>query len=750
MARTLVVVESAAKSRTIQQYLGNGYIVRACFGHVRDLPVDRMGVDVDRDFAAEYVVPAAKADVVKRLKAEAGSATAVLLASDPDREGEAIAWHLVAALGLKSPGALRRISFHEITREAILKAVQQPRAIDRHLVDAQQARRILDRLIGYPVSQVLGRTIRRGLSAGRVQSVAVRLVVDREREITAFVPTEYWSLDATLRKQAASEDEPSFVASLVARDGEKLTLHTAAETETARAHMAAANWSVASIKQQQKLRNPAPPFTTSTLQQESSRKLNFGAKRTMATAQQLYEGVAIDGETVGLITYMRTDSVTVADSAQKEARAFIIERIGEAYAPAKPRVYKNKNALAQEAHEAIRPTSIRRLPADMKRFLTSDQARLYELIWKRFLASQMASAIFDVTTVDIDATRPGVPRYLYRATGSRPRFLGFLRLYREGKDDQTLRDEERQPLPSLAARDPLDLLNLAPKQHFTEPPPRYTEATLVKALEERGIGRPSTYAPTMATIQDREYVELDGKLLRPTLLGEQVNDYLVAHFADVVDLAFTAELEVRLDEIARGHRPWVPVVSAYYQPLAVHVRDANAGAVTAAGGEPSDEVCSQGHPMVIRDGRFGRFLACGRYPEHQESRPLLAPLDVACPACGGHVVEKHTRTGTAFFGCATYPACSWTSSYRPLSEPCPSCGGTRVELDGRRQHCLKHQGPPPRPVIGAAASEQRPRRATSRKPRTTGAQEASVRRSPAKSPARKSDAHAQRPRKPKS
>jgi ssDNA-binding Zn-finger/Zn-ribbon topoisomerase 1 len=410
-----------------------------------------------------------------------------------------------------------------------------------------------------------------------------------------------------------------------------------------------------------------------------------------------------------------------------------------------------QSALAQEAHEAIRPTSIRRLPADMKRFLTADQARLYELIWKRFLASQMASAIFDVTTVEIDATRPGVPRYRYRATGSRPRFLGFLRLYREGRDDQTLRDEERQPLPSLAARDPLDLLHLAPRQHFTGPPPRYTEATLVKALEERGIGRPSTYAPTMATIQDRQYVELDGKLLRPTLLGEQVNDYLVAHFGDVVDLAFTAELEARLDEIARGQRAWVPVVSAYYQPLAVHLRDANAGATSAAAGEPSDEVCSQGHPMLIRNGRFGRFLACSRYPDPQESRPLLAPLGVACPSCGGGVVEKHTRTGSTFFGCVTYPGCTWTSSYRPLSEPCPSCGGTRVELDERRQHCLKHQGSPPRQIIDAATSGQRLRRATGRTPRTTGAQEASIRRSPATStPVRKSDAHARRPRKPKS
>ena len=566
MAQTLVIVESAAKCRTIQHYLGAGYLVRACFGHVRDLPTDRLGVDVERDFAAEYVVPTAKASIVEQLRAATRSASSVLLASDPDREGEAIAWHLVAALGLRSRDSVRRITFQEITRGAIQRAVQQPRAIDQRLVEAQQARRILDRLIGYPVSQVLGRVIRRGLSAGRVQSVAVRLVVEREREIEVFVPVEYWSLEATLRKRGAGQDEPSFVASLVARDGDKLTLHTAEEAELARAHVAGASWSVASVKERQQQRHPAPPFTTSTLQQEASRKLHFSPRRTMATAQQLYEGVSVEGETVGLITYMRTDSVTVAESAQQEARAFILERIGAPYAPAKPRVYKNENALAQEAHEAIRPTAIRRLPADMKACLTADQVRLYELIWKRFLASQMAAAIFDVTTVDIDAIGAGVPRYRYRATGSRPRFLGFMRLYREGQDDQAVPDEERQPLPVLVAGEGLDLLHLAPRQHFTEPPSRYTEALLVKALEERGIGRPSTYAPTLATIQERGYVELDGKWLRPTALGRQVNDFLVQHFGEVVDPTFTAELEARLDQIARGERRWVPVVSAYYQP----------------------------------------------------------------------------------------------------------------------------------------------------------------------------------------
>jgi DNA topoisomerase-1 len=721
MAQTLVIVESAAKSKTIQNYLGGGYVVRACFGHVRDLPTDRIGVDVDRDFAAEYVVPEGRARVVKELKAEARAASLVLLASDPDREGEAIAWHLVAALGLKSGTSVRRIAFQEITRGAILKAVQQPRAIDTHLVDAQQARRILDRLIGYPVSQVLGRTIQRGLSAGRVQSVAVRLVVDREREIEAFVPVEYWSLEAQLRKRAA-EEEPSFVASLVARDEKKLALTTAEETQVARAHVAGASWSVASVKARQQQRNPAPPFTTSTLQQEASRKLNFGPKRTMVTAQQLYEGVPIDGETVGLITYMRTDSVNVAATAQQEARAFILELIGPQYVPPTARVYKNKNALAQEAHEAIRPTSIRRLPADTRPLLTADQAKLYELIWKRFLASQMAAAVFDVTTVEIDALGAGVPGYRFRATGSRPRFLGFLRVYREGKDDTALREEERQPLPALAAGDSLDLLQLLPKQHFTEAPPRYTEATLVKALEERGIGRPSTYAPTLATIQDRAYVELDGKMLRPTDLGQQVNDFLVAHFSDVVDLAFTAELEARLDEIARGLRPWVPTVSAYYQPLAAHLRSAATVApALGSGGEPCNEVCSQGHAMVVKEGRTGRFLACSTYPDHKETRPLATQsVGVSCPACGSDIVEKHTRSDALFFGCSAWPTCNWTSSYRPLREACPACGGVQVDLDGGAHHCLKHQGVPPRraPSAGRHAAtavqgsaRQRPRSA---------------------------------------
>jgi len=757
MAQTLVIVESAAKSKTIQKYLGSGYVVRACFGHVRDLPTDRMGVDVDHDFAAEYLVPEAKVRVVKELKAEARAASTILLASDPDREGEAIAWHLVAALGLKAGRSVRRITFHEITRGAILQAVQQPRAIDMHLVDAQQARRILDRLIGYPVSQVLGRTIQRGLSAGRVQSVAVRLVVDREREIDAFMPVEYWTLEAQLRKRAA-EEEPPFLASLVARDGKKLALTSAEETEVARAHVADASWSVASVKQRQQQRNPAPPFTTSTLQQEASRKLNFGAKRTMATAQQLYEGVPIDGETVGLITYMRTDSVNVAASAQQEARAFILERIGAQYVPTTARVYKNKNVLAQEAHEAIRPTSIRRLPAETRPLLTADQARLYELIWKRFLASQMAAAVFDVTTVEIDAVRPGGPHYRFRATGSRPRFLGFLRLYREGKDDTALREEERQPLPPLAAGDGLDLLQLLPKQHFTEPPPRYTEATLVKALEERGIGRPSTYAPTLATIQDRAYVELDGKTLRPTHLGQQVNDFLVAHFGDVVDLAFTAELEARLDEIARGPRPWVPVVSVYYQPLAVHLRDATAAApVLRSVGEPCDEVCSQGHAMVIKDGRAARFLACSRYPDHQETRPLpVQSVGVGCPACGADIMEKHTRTDTVFFGCSVWPACNWTSSYRPLREACPVCGGVQVDLDGHVRHCLKHQGLPPRrpvpPGHPAAAAKQGSPRAARQRTRFAEARTPAKRTPSRPAPPRRADAHrrGRAPRKPTS
>ena len=733
----LVVVESAAKAKTIEKFLGREYTVRACLGHVRDLPTSKLGVDVENGFRPQYVIPKERKDVVKRLKDEARGKAAVLLATDPDREGEAIAWHLVSALGLDGHQPTQRIEFHEITRGAVLDALKHPRSIDLHRVDAQQARRILDRLIGYPVSNFLGRKIRRGLSAGRVQSVAVRIVVDREREIEAFVPVEYWTLHAELSKRTPTK--ASFTAGLIERDGKKIDLHTGEEAAAVQSDLAGAGWSVASVREREQQRHPDAPFTTSTLQQEASRKLGYSAKRTMLVAQQLYEGIAIgDDEAVGLITYMRTDSVNVAQVAQEEAREYIRTKLAKGMLPDEPRVYRTKSKLAQEAHEAIRPTSVFRESNALRPYLTPEQLRLYDLIWKRFLASQMASAVFDVTTVEIDAQAPTKPVYRFRASGSRLKFAGFLSLYRAGRDDEELADEDRQPLPELVVGEALDLLRLIPEQHFTQPPPRFTEATLVKALEERGIGRPSTYAPILSTIQDRGYVERDGRRLKPTELGMLVNDLLVQQFGDIVDLDFTAILEDKLDEIAQGERPWEPVVEEFYRPLNDDLERAYATVERISTDVPTDEVCSQGHPMVIKEGRFGRFLACTRYPEHKETRPLpeALPSDapeercshdvpmqlrtgrfgpfyasthecgetkpfarrigVACPLDGGDILEKRSKKGRVFYGCANWPDCDWVSWYRPVPDPCPTCGGLQVEMGRGRLRCLKHEGEPAR------------------------------------------------------
>jgi DNA topoisomerase-1 len=754
-----VVVESAAKAKTIEKFLGRGYAVRACLGHVRDLPTSKLGVDVEHDFTPQYVVPRDRKDVVKMLKDEARGASSVLLATDPDREGEAIAWHLVNALDLNgdSDKPVSRIEFHEITRGAIEDALAHPRSIDMHRVDAQQARRVLDRLIGYPVSNFLGRKIRRGLSAGRVQSVAVRMVVEREREIESFVPVEYWSLEAELAKLNADPDRQSFVAALTQRAGEKIELHTGVEAETVKAELDGARWSVANLKEEERRRRPAAPFTTSTLQQEASRKLNFSARRTMAVAQQLYEGVPgpsgkrstgasargasrDKGDPVGLITYMRTDSVTVAQTAQAEAREYIGTRLGKELLPPQSPVYTTRSKLAQEAHEAIRPTSVFREPEAWRPYLSNEQFRLYELIWRRFVASQMANAVYDVTTVDVDAQAPEHPLYRFRATGSRLRFRGFLTLYLEGRDDDVPLDEERQPLPPLSVGELLNLLKLIPEQHFTQPPPRYTEATLVKALEEHGVGRPSTYAPILSTIQERGYVEREerGKRLVPTALGTLVNGVLVDNFGDIVDLDFTATLEDKLDQVAQGGRTWVPVVDEFYGPLRHDLEQADRNVERIKVEVPTDEVCTDGHPMVIKEGRFGRFLACTQYPEHKETRPVpdeLPPdlpdercshdlpmqprtgrygpfyasthecgetkaiarrVGVACPLDGGELVEKRSRKGRTFYGCDNWPSCEWVSWYRPIPEPCPQCGGLQVDMGRGRLHCLKHEGEPQR------------------------------------------------------
>lgn len=744
--RNLVVVESRAKAKTIEKFLGGDYAVEACFGHVRDLPSDNLGIDVEDDFSPTYVISPERAEVVRRLRKEARDADVVFLASDPDREGEAIAWHLVEAMRL-GHNTVRRIEFHEVTRDAVLRAVREPRDIDLKRVDAQQARRVVDRLVGYKISPILwknvpgDRSAGKALSAGRVQSVAVRLVVDREREREAFVPVEYWSLEAELAKRVPGAQP--FTAALTKRDGEKIELHAGADAERVIDDLNGASYRVGGVEKSARQRHPAAPFTTSTLQQDASRKLGLSAKRTMAVAQQLYEGIQIGGgEGVGLITYMRTDSVIVAETAVQEVRRVIAAKYGQEMLPERARAHKTKSRLAQEAHEAIRPTATQRDPESVRAYLDRDQFRLYELIWKRFVASQMASALFDDTTVDIEAASARRPTYMFRVTGSVLRFAGFLSVYLEGKEEGEAEDDKQRRLPELRVDEELDLLKLIPEQHFTQPPPRYSEATLVKALEERGIGRPSTYAPTLSTIQDRGYVERDGKPLKPTDLGRVVNDLLVGHFSNIVDVNFTANLEEKLDEIATGDREWVPVVREFYTPFEQTLERAQreiqhvnktaevsaeqcekcgrpmaiklgrngrflsctgypeckgtqpiGGRVEAPPPEPTDETCTNcGKPMQIRTGRFGRFIACTDYPQCKTSKPIMVKLGLRCPKCGtGELVEKKSRRGKIFYGCAEYPTCDWVTWRKPLAEPC-GCGALRIPLSGDRIHCLGCDG----------------------------------------------------------
>ncbi|MEA2575907.1 MAG: topoisomerase, partial [Chloroflexia bacterium] len=575
----LVIVESPAKARTIKKYLGRNFTVEASMGHVRDLPKSTLGVDVEHNFNPQYVVPRDKSKTVKDLRQRVQSAKAVYLATDPDREGEAIAWHVREVTGAGSNNQpVFRVEFHEITPHAIQEAVANPRSIDMHLVDAQQARRVLDRLVGYRLSPLLWKKVRRGLSAGRVQSVAVRLIVDREREIEAFVPVEYWSIEADLSKRPGGKKKDQFHAALAMVNGKKADLKNEQDAGGIVTALKGAEYVVESVKKREAQRRPSPPFTTSTLQQEASRKLNFAARKTMLIAQQLYEGVDIGPEgSTGLITYMRTDSMNVATIAQQEARAVIRERYGAQFVPGSPPTYARKNPRAQEAHEAIRPTTAGRDPESIKKFLSADQYKLYRLIWQRFIASQMANAILDQTTVDVGAGRPGINTrpYTFRANGSVVKFEGFTAVYREGHDAGDAEDDlDKGALPLLTEGELLDLLKLWPEQHFTQPPPRFTEATLVKSLEEQGIGRPSTYAPILSTIQDRGYIVKEDKKFLPTELGIAVNDLLVEFFPNIVDVAFTSSMEEELDDIAAGERPWVPVISEMYGPLEENLANA--------------------------------------------------------------------------------------------------------------------------------------------------------------------------------
>jgi DNA topoisomerase-1 len=665
--KNLVVVESPAKARTIERYLGADYRVLASYGHVRDLPENpgkgKFGVDVDHNFEPEYVISTDRRKQVSDIEKAAKSADAIYLATDLDREGEAIAWHVAEATHM-ADAKTHRVTFNEITEPAIREAFANPRRIDQHLVDAQQARRIVDRLVGYTLSPLLSRKVRGGLSAGRVQSVAVRLVVEREREVHAFTPREYWTIEALLSTAAGER----FAAEVVRIDGNALDVGDAEAAETHANAIRALHPVVTKVGTRTQKRSPAPPFTTSTLQQEASRRLGYSPKRTMSIAQRLYEGVETSDGQVGLITYMRTDSTAIAGIAMGEARDVIGQRYGATYTMPKGRVYKTKSKGAQEAHESVRPTSFRRDPDSLDGSLKPDELRLYRLIWQRALASQMAPKELETTTIEL-----ADGAYELRASATKVLFDGFARVYTEGRDDGTDDDEETGRLPALADGDATSVEDVTPTQHFTEPPPRYTEATLIKALEEHGIGRPSTYAATISTIIDRGYVRVEERRLRPEPVADIVTDLLVEHFGDYVDVEFTARMEEELDEVARGERSWVPLLRDFYGPLRDRVdlkrKELKRSDFTT---EATDEVCSLGHPMVIRLGRNGRFLACSLYPEHKESRPLPGDepppqegTGEVCPKCGeGTLVGKRGRFGP-FVGCSRYPECDYIKKEGP-------------------------------------------------------------------------------------
>lgn len=690
----LVIVESPAKARTVGRFLGKGYTVKASVGHIRDLLRSQLSVDVENGFTPKYRIPNEKRPVVKEIKQLARQAEEIYLATDPDREGEAIAWHLKESAEL-SPKKTHRVVFHEITEPAIAEAFAHPREINMDLVNAQQARRILDRLVGYHLSPLLWRKVRGRLSAGRVQSVALRLIVEREREIQAFVPQEYWTIAAEFEPEGTHD---AYLARLVRVDQEEPTLENEADVKPIVEDMERASYRISRIKRGERKRSPAPPFTTSTLQQEASRRLGYTARRTMALAQQLYEGIDVgEGGAIGLITYMRTDSTNVSELAQEEARQFIHQRYGDSFMPERPPIYRTKSRGAQEAHEAIRPTSVLRQPAAIKEHLDRDQFRLYQLIWQRFLASQMSPAIYDTLAVEITGKSSAADSsaghdYLLRASGSSLRFQGYLIVYEEIRDEDQQPEEEEVRIPASIQEDqPQRLLRLIPEQHFTQPPPRYTEATLVRTLEEYGIGRPSTYAPILGTIQQRGYVTRDGRRLIPTETGILVNDMLVEHFPDVINVDFTARMEEDLDRIAAGNAAWTSVIEAFYGPFAQDVQQAETKIPEMrAGPEPIGRACPQcGHELVIRWGRFGKFISCSNFPDCRYTEAWLEKTGVACPKDGGDIVERRTRKGRIFYGCANYPQCDFTTWKQPLPIPCPECGGLLVVAKKQTAQCLQ-------------------------------------------------------------
>jgi len=687
----LVIVESPAKAKTVGRFLGKGFTVRASVGHVRDLLRSELSVDVENNFQPKYRVPNEKRPIVKELKQLASSAEEIFLATDPDREGEAIAWHLIEAAQI-DPSISHRVVFHEITQQAVQEAFSNPRSMDMALVNAQQARRVLDRLVGYGISPILWEKVRSRLSAGRVQSVALRLVVEREREIDGFNPVEYWTIAAELQPEKSKN---TFVARLVKIDENDPDIKDKKSVNNVISDMEQAAYIVQRIKQSERRRKPFAPFTTSTLQQEASRRLGFTAKRTMALAQQLYEGLDVgEGGGTGLITYMRTDSTTVSELAQTEAREYIKKQYGDSFLPAVPPQYRTRAKGAQEAHEAIRPTTILRQPEKIKTLLNRDQYRLYQLIWLRFVASQMEAAVYDTLSVEIEG-KTKAHLYLLRASGSTLRFPGYLTLYEETQDeDVRSEDADNVRIPSdLIENQPQRLVKLLPEQHFTQPPPRFTEASLVQVLEENGIGRPSTYAPILSTIQERGYVHRDSKRLFPTETGMLVNDLLVDHFPDVVDVNFTIRMEEDLDQVAAGDMNWQNVVGNFYQGFAIQLKKAQDEMPTAkTEPEKIGRQCPDcGHDLVFRWGRFGKFISCSNFPVCRYTEPILEKIGAKCPQDGGELVLRKTRKGRIFYGCVNYPTCEFTSWKRPIATPCPRCGGLLVTVNKREVQCLQCQ-----------------------------------------------------------
>ncbi|GAA2909392.1 type I DNA topoisomerase [Enterococcus pseudoavium] len=665
----LVIVESPAKAKTIEKYLGRNYKVVASVGHVRDLPKSKMGIDVENNYEPHYISIRGKGDVIKSLKQAAKKAQKVYLASDPDREGEAIAWHLAYLLGLDLKDK-NRVVFNEITKDAVKAAFKEPRSIDLSLVDAQQARRALDRLVGYSISPILWKKIKKGLSAGRVQSIALKMIIDREQAIRDFVPEEYWSIDGNFKKKTKK-----FKANFWGVDGKKKKLPNAEAVKEVTSRIDGKDYEVTKVEKKERKRNPALPFTTSNMQQESARKLNFRTRKTMMVAQQLYEGIALGKQgTVGLITYMRTDSTRISDTAKTEASEFIEKTYGKEYSQHHARKVKNPQG-SQDAHEAIRPTSVQRTPEEMKQYLDKDQLKLYTLIWSRFVASQMTAAVLDTMKVTLEQN--GV---IFIANGSKIKFKGFMQVYIEGRDDG--KEDKENILPELEKGDVVQAVDIEPKQHFTQPPARYSEATLIKTLEENGVGRPSTYAPTLDTIQRRYYVKLTQKRFEPTELGEIVNTLIVDFFPQIVDVNFTAEMENDLDKVEEGKEEWTKVVDRFYKPFAVELEKAEEGIEKIQiKDEPAGFDCDVcGHPMVIKLGRYGKFYACSNFPDCRNTKPIIKEIGVECPVCHkGQVVERKSKKNRLFYGCSRYPDCDFTSWDKPVGRSCPKCEGYLVE-----------------------------------------------------------------------